>query len=97
MQPSLLDWVPPSILGDRDGSTFDRKRDGARLNGQAEDVFRLMRDGEWRTLRTIAEETGHPEASVSARLRDFRKPHLGGFTVERQRLDGGAWAYRVLV
>lgn len=96
MQPELFDWVPPTIFGPRDGETFDRKRDGARLNGQAEDVFRLMRDRQWRTLAMISEATGHPEASVSARLRDFRKPHLGGFTVERQRLDCGAWAYRVL-
>jgi len=97
MQPSLLDWTPPVIKGDRDGQTFDRQRDGARLDGQAADVFRLMRDGQWRTLAEISAATGHPEASVSARLRDFRRPKFGGFVVEREHIAGGLWRYRVLV
>lgn len=96
MQPSLLDWVPPAILGDRDGETFNRARDGKRLNGQAQDVYRLMRDGQWRTLHEITAATDHPEASVSARLRDLRKPHLGGFTVERRHIESGIWQYRVV-
>lgn len=96
MQPSLLDWTPPQILGPRDGETFDATRDGKRLNAQAADVFRLMRDGEWRTLAQISDATGHPEASVSARLRDMRKPSMGGYTVERQHVAKGLWRYRVL-
>jgi len=32
-----------------------------------------------------------------ARLRDLRKPHLGGCTVLRQYIDKGLWAYRVIV
>lgn len=102
MQPNLFDWVLPAIYGPRDGETFDRKRDGARLDGQAADVFNLMRDGQWRALFQIARETGHPEASISARLRDLRKAKFGGYTVERQRIGGGCdgerlWVYRVLV
>ena len=92
MQPSLFDYVPPEIIHDREGETFDRKRDGARLNKQAEDVFRLMQDSEWRMLAEIAAATMHPEASISARLRDFRK---AGYTVERRYLSKGLWAYRV--
>ena len=97
MQLDLLSYTPPAIRGDRDGETFDRASDGRRLDGQAGDVFRLMRDGKWRTLAEIASATGHPEASVSARLRDLRKPHLGGCTVLRQYIDKGLWAYRVIV
>lgn len=96
MQPSLLDWTPPQILGDRAGETFDRTRDGKRLNAQAADVFCLMRDGQWRTLAEISAATGDPEASVSARLRDLRRPLLGGCTVERQHVSKGLWRYRVL-
>lgn len=96
IQPDLLSWVPPAILGQCDGETFDAKRDGKRLNAQAADVFRLMQDGKWRTLSDIADATGHPEASVSARLRDLRKPKLGGFTVERRHVEGGTWQYRVI-
>jgi len=89
----LFSYVPPQILGDRQGETFDRARDGKRLDGQAGDVFRLMQDGEWRMLSEISMATGHPEASVSARLRDFRR---AGYTVERKYLSKGLWAYRVL-
>jgi hypothetical protein len=96
MQPDLLSWTPPAILGDRAGETFDAKRDGKRLNAQAAHVYRLMQDGKWRTLAEIAAATDHPEASVSARLRDLRKPKLGGLTVERRHVEGGVWQYRVL-
>ena len=95
IQPDLLSWTPPTILGDRSGETFDRARDGARLNGQSQDVYRFMSDGKWHTLAEISEATGHPEASVSARIRDLRKPSLGGFTVEREFVRRGLWRYRV--
>mgnify|MGYP001277139517 CR=1 FL=1 len=97
MQPELWDWTPPAIKGDRDGETFDRARDGARLDGQAADVFRLMRDGQWRALFQIARETGHPEASVSARLRDLRKDKFGGHIVERKYIAKGVYHYRLVV
>ena len=92
IQPDLLSWTPPAILGDRAGETFDAKRDGKRLNAQAAHVFRLMKDGQWRTLAEIAAATEHPEASVSARLRDFRKV---GYVVDRQHVERGLWRYRL--
>ena len=97
MQPSLLDWVPPVVLGDREGVTFDRKRDLSRLNDQMRAVFLLMQDGQWRPLFAIAHHTGHPEASVSARLRDLRKPRYGGFTVERRYIANGVFHYRLVI
>lgn len=96
-QLSLMDWTPPAIYGDRDGETFDRKRDGKRLNAQAAAVFSYMQHGQWRTLADIATATGHPEASVSARLRDLRKPSLGGYTVERRYIANGLWQYRLVI
>ena len=87
----LLSWRPPEFGGD----TFDQTRDGARLNAQAQKVFDVMCDRSWRTLGQIAEATGAPEASVSARLRDLRKPRFGGFTVERRHRDRGLWEYRL--
>ena len=92
IQPDLLSWTPPAILGDRAGETFDAKRDGKRLNAQAAHVYRLMQDGKWRTLAEIAAATDHPEASVSARLRDFRKV---GYVVDRQHVERGLWRYRL--
>lgn len=98
IQLPLLDWQPPpQIFADRDGETFNRARDGKRLNAQAMRVFRAMQSGEWKTLREISEETGDPEASVSARIRDLRSPKLGGFDVPREYVGKGLWKYRVIV
>jgi hypothetical protein len=70
-----------------------------RLNGQQRRVYLAMRDGAWRTLREIADATGDPDASVSARLRDLRKEKFGGFIVERRRrgeTPKGTHEYRLL-
>lgn len=84
--------------GDRDGSTFDSVFDAERLNKQSRVVYAVMQDGIWRTLAQIALLTGAPEASVSARLRDFRKEKFGGITVERRRVASarGLHQYRIL-
>lgn len=91
MQTDLIDYID----GHRDGATYSPTFDYDRLNRQARDVFDVMRDGMWRSLRDIASLTDHPEASISARLRDFRKPKFGGLTVQRRRLDGGLFQYRI--
>lgn len=81
-----------------DGSTYDPAKDMDRLKSQWEVVFDLMQDGRWRTLREIEDETGFPQSSISARLRDFRKPKFGGHTVERSRQDqdrSGTYVYRI--
>lgn len=83
----------PSL--DFDGATFAAARDGERLSRQLDAVRRYMRSGEWRTLDEIAAATGAPPASVSARLRDLRKPRFGGMTVERKPAARGLWLYRV--
>lgn len=84
------------LEGKRDGKTYDDSRDRKRLNRQALAVYDVMRDGQWRTLGQIADLADEPEASVSARLRDLRKPRFGGFTVDRMYLCDGIWQYRVL-
>jgi hypothetical protein len=81
----------------RDGATYDHQRDGQRLQKQHERVLALMLDSKWRTLADIAKETNAPEASVSARLRDLRKPKFGGYKVERRCVGWGLWEYRVVV
>lgn len=91
----MTETITPPPDGTRGGVTFDEDRDGDRLNKQARAVWRVMRDGNWHTLEEIERVTGHPQASVSARLRDFRKPKFGGHTVERHNLGHGLWIYRV--
>lgn len=86
-----------ATLPQRDGQTYDHARDGARLASQQNRVLALMRDGRWRTLAEIALYTRDPESSVSARLRDLRKPKFGGHTVEREYVESGLHRYRVLV
>lgn len=70
--------------------------DRERLNSQLWRVYRLMRDGGWRTLAEIARAVEGSEAGVSARLRDLRKERFGSHGVERRRVAGGLWEYRCL-
>lgn len=71
--------------------------DTDRLASVLARVTDLMSDKCWRTLAEIAEAVGCSEAGASARLRDLRKKHFGSHTVERQRVTGGLWEYRVLL
>ena len=84
---------------DFQGATFDPALDGERLAGQLSRVYRLMRDGKWRTLREIADVVGGSEAGVSARLRDLRKDEFKSLYrvsgVDRERVEGGLHRYRV--
>lgn len=82
---------------DFDGPTYDRDKDKDRLSGQFQKVFDTMRDGQWRTLDDITVITGYPNASISARLRDFRKDKFGKHTVERRRVAQGLFEYRLIV
>ena len=82
--------------GMRDGDTFDPDRDFDRLNKQMRRVWNLMSDSKWRTLSEISAATGDPEASISARLRDFRKKKFGELKLNRRRFDGGLYAYQLI-
>lgn len=79
-----------------DGETFDAARDEARLTSQLDRVRDLMADGRWWTLKQVAANLNASEASVSARLRDLRKPRFGRYQVERRYVEKGLWQYRVL-
>lgn len=79
-----------------DGPAYDPKLDDKRLTGQLKRVFDLMADGQWRTLRQIADQTGDPEASVSAQLRHLRKPRFGAHQVERRHVEGGLFEYQLI-
>jgi hypothetical protein len=94
-QPDLFDNLDPErSFG---GATFEPELDFLRLKGQLARVYDLMKDGQWRTLRQIADITGGAETAISARLRDFRKWQFGTHTVERERVIRGLFRYRLLV
>jgi len=96
MTDDLLSWRPP-VPPIYDGATYSQQRDGKRLNAQCQKVFDVMKDGQWRTLREISDMTGAPEASVSARLRDFRKVAFLSAKVEREFVRQGLHRYRLVV
>lgn len=77
------------------GDTFLPDRDGQRLMTELRLVEAALADGEWWTLAELAQRVGKPEASVSARLRDLRKPKFGGRRVERRYVGGGVFGYRL--
>lgn len=88
----LLNWQPPQSFG---GQTYNPSKDKRRLKVQYHRVFSLMSDGVWRSLEDIANLTGFPQASISARLRDMRKTANGRHLVERKRLQQGLFQYRL--
>lgn len=88
----------PTPHPDFDGATYRVVDDRVRLGAQAQRVWDRMLDGEWRTLAELARATGDPEASVSARLRDFRKGQWGAHVVERRHrgdASAGLYEYRL--
>jgi len=83
-----------------DGKTYEHERDSGRLSKQMKRIFAVMLDGQWRTLDQIAQLTGDPTASISARLRDLRKPRFGRYTMSKRHVgppEDGLYEYRVLV
>ena len=82
----------------RDGSTYVHEKDGRRLAAQHHRVLAILRDGGWHTLAELSGTTKDPEASISARIRDLRKPRFGSYIVDRRRRDGrGQFEYRLRV
>ena len=105
--PTLFDRVtaagldaPPPLLPATtfDGKTYDPAHDHDRLKKQLGRVWHWTINGGWSTLAELAQLTGAPEASVSARLRDLRKPKFGGYIIDRRRrglASNGLWEYRM--
>lgn len=78
------------------GSDYNDARDGDRLKGQLLRVYQFMRGGGWHSLKDIADGTGDPEASISAQLRNLRKPRFGGHTIEKTYQGNGLYIYRMI-
>lgn len=86
-----------NVVPHRDGITFDLARDGRRLAAQHHRVLARLRDSQWWTLKRLAQATGDPEASVSARLRDLRKERFGSHLIERRYVHRGLFEYRLVL
>jgi hypothetical protein len=94
----VLPFSSPGDAPDFDGDTYDAALDHRRLGAQALRVFSALQAGGWYTLRELATTCGDPEASISARLRDFRKRQFGWHRVEARRRGSsrGLWEYRLV-
>ena len=101
-QLDLLSYQPPIPNLHFHGTTYNAALDCSRLSDQQRRVWDAVADGRWYTLREIANITGDPEASISARLRDFSNhEYLSQFFImTSERTPGlerkGVWRYRVL-
>lgn len=78
------------------GSDYVPERDRARLTGQLEKLYNLMKDGQWRKLQDISDLTGIPQASASAQMRNLRKEPFC-FTIEKKHIADGLFYYRLLL
>lgn len=88
-QLDLLSWQPPRP-GKFLGATFDSARDEERLSKQLKAVHDVMKDGQHRSLRQMADAAGCPEASASARFRDLKRL---GFPMQKKNEGRGTWIY----
>lgn len=77
------------------GADYRAPRDQARLLTQLERIKNSMLDGQWRRLQEIAQLAQAPSASVSAQLRNLRKPEFGSWLVDRRHIDRGLYEYRL--
>jgi len=69
-----------------------------RHGAQREQIRMVMVDGAWRSLPDIATAINASDASIpsiSARLRDLRKPEFGSYTVDKRQPRKGYFEYCV--
>ena len=86
----------PNLYANFNGDDYQPARDNPRLRGQLLRVWTQVKDGRWQTLRSIADATGDPEASVSAQLRHLRKDRFGGYEIEKRHVRDGLYEYRLV-
>ncbi len=84
------------------GSTYIPELDYKRLSSQLKRFHDLMIDGQWRTLRSIAEAIQGSETGVSARFRDLKKPikdggKFGYIGNTRRTSIPGVFEYQIIV
>jgi len=89
-QLDLLSYLPPLPNIHFQGDSYNPAFDCERLNAQQRRVHDALLNAGWKTLRQVADMTGDPEASISARLRDFNNHEYlkQFFIMESERVPG---------
>lgn len=87
-----------------DGATYVPERkddpgsDRERLASQLNAVAQIMGDGKWHRLEELAQAIpGATTPSISARIRDLRKPRFGGHLISRRYVERGLFEYRLVL
>lgn len=84
------------------GDDYDHDRDHGRLDAQIARVHAVMRDGGWRTVEEVQAViltrygVEDRETSISAQIRNLRKPENGEHTIRRQYVGGGLYRFRLV-
>lgn len=86
---------PPPPLPDAEAILADAAAAAEARAGQLDRIKAVIRDGRWRTLEEIAAQANAPHASVSAQLRNLRKPAMGGWDIEKKSAGRGLYQYRL--
>ena len=90
-----------NLSPDFDGATYDPERDKGRLTKQLLAIRDAMLAAtDYHTPAELGAMAGMVEAgtaSITARIRDLRKPKFGGYAVSgRPRKNGGGlWEYKI--
>lgn len=80
-----------------DGAFYTPSLDEQRLTTQMERVRRELLDGRWHTAQHVADRIHAPLTSVSAQIRNLRKPENGGYDIiTRRDGDTGLFLYRLV-
>ena len=82
--PELFDGPP-----DPDDPATNRE---PRLKRQLVHVYECLLLDDL-TLEEISQKINAPTSSVSARIRDLRKPRFGDFRVDREHIENGLYRY----
>lgn len=88
-------WSGPVDVNPDAPAGVETVADVSRLSHQRQAVWDCISDGKWWSLEGLETATGYPQASISARLRDFRKEKFGEHNIEREYMGGGLYHYRL--
>lgn len=79
----------------QDRAAYDPEADKDRRRKQLGRVYSVLRDGLWHGLPELTERAGGLATSVSARIRDLRKPKFGGREIQARCFGRNVWKYRM--
>jgi predicted Rossmann fold nucleotide-binding protein DprA/Smf involved in DNA uptake len=85
------------FVGKFDGRHFDAEKDQVRLTAQMKGVYDTLKETKgWMTVAEIESETGYPQPSISAQLRNMRKEKFGALDVKgRYRAETRIFEYKL--